>query len=62
MANYATNISVMATLRDMDNVSRVNFTPNGNVLKKKWMNRLPCWKHLSEFTFAYILMSLRMSM
>lgn len=25
-------------MRDMDNVSRVNFTPNGNVLKKKWMN------------------------
>ena len=29
---------IIATLRDMDNVSRVNFTPNGNVLKKKWMN------------------------
>ena len=27
-----------SNMRDMDNVSRVNFTLNGNVLKKKWMN------------------------
>ena len=31
---FIERISVIATLRDMDNVSKVNFTPNGNVLKR----------------------------